>query len=274
MTSLDLPVWPLAPLLELHLGARLQGATRLHGGDISDTFRLRTTRGDFVLKTTRLILPVPDVVAHGSGPGGHAYLLLSWLPPGQDTPGAQDTLGRGLAALHARPAPGFGGTPDNYFGRLPQRNPTARSAADVYWTARLRPLLDCAAPLLNARDQGRFETLGERLSGLIPASPPALVHGDLWHGNVRYTGRGPALLDPAATFSHREVDIAALNLFGRVPQRVFDAYGEVLPLSEGWEARVALWNLYPLLAHVVMFGGGYLARTRAALEAALALPEL
>ncbi|UBV44037.1 fructosamine kinase family protein [Deinococcus taeanensis] len=111
---------------------------------------------------------------------------------------------------------GVGGTPDHPFGRPPQRNLTARSAADFFRTARLRPLLDCAEPQFSARDQGRFGTLGDQLPRLIPLSPPALVHGDLWRGNVRYTGRSPALIDPAATFSHREVHLAALNLFARV----------------------------------------------------------
>lgn len=110
MTLLDLPVRPLTPLLEMHLGAGIRAAQRLHGGDISDTFRLDTTRGPFVLKTSpqkaggRLPdgfyaaeahglgllraapLVTPDVIAHGSGPAGQPYLLLSWLPPGEDTP--------------------------------------------------------------------------------------------------------------------------------------------------------------------------------------------
>lgn len=293
MTLLDLPVRPLTPLLEMHLGAGIRAAQRLHGGDISDTFRLDTTRGPFVLKTSPqkaggrlpdgfyaaeahglgLLRPgplvTPDVIAHGSGPAGQPYLLLSWLPPGDDTPAAQDALGRGLAALHARPAPGFGGLPDNYFASLPQRNPPAASAAEFFWTARLEPLLNRERLHLTPRDRAGFDTLRERLPDLILPEPPALVHGDLWHGNVHYTPRGPALIDPAVGYSHREVDVAALRLFGGVPRRVFQAYHEAYPLADGWEARVPLWNLYPLLAHLLLFGEGYLGRTREALHAAL-----
>ncbi|MGM9322051.1 fructosamine kinase family protein [Deinococcus aquaticus] len=287
---------PLTPLIEAHLGAAVQGGARLQGGDISAAYRLRTTRGEFVLKAARPTggahlplyapeaeglallraagpLAVPDVIAFGEGPGGWQYLLLSYLPPADDTPALHGALGRGLAALHARPAPGFGGTPDNLFGSLPQQNLAAGSAADFFWHSRLRPQLERAGAALGAADRARFAELRERLPRLIPPEPPSLVHGDLWHGNLLFTVRGPALIDPAAAFSHREVDLAAMRLFGGVPGQVFAAYAGALPPAEGWEDRAALWNLYPLLAHVNMFGAGYLARTREALEAALRLPE-
>ena len=292
---------PLTPLIEMHLGAAVQGGVRLHGGDISAAYRLRTTRGDFVLKAARPAGPtpaasqhlpmyapeaeglallraagplaVPDVIAFGDGPGGWQYLLLSYLTPADDTPALHGALGRGLAALHARPAPGFGGTPDNLFGSLPQRNRAAGSAAEFFWCSRLLPQLERAGAALGAADRARFAELRGRLPRLIPPEPPALVHGDLWHGNLLFTARGPALIDPAVAFSHREVDLAAMQLFGGVPGQVFAAYAGALPPAEGWEDRVALWNLYPLLAHVNMFGAGYLSRLREALEASLRLPE-
>lgn len=286
----------LLPLLEQHLGGRILVATPLSGGDSNDVYRLQTGRGDFVLKASRRTLPhlffaeaqglgllrgaasrrpggllLPEVLAHGNAPGGWQYLLQRYLPPVAATPQDQEALGRGLAALHSVTVPGFGATADNYFGTMPQFNPPARSAADFFWEARLQPQLRLAQEHLSEADLDQFGTLRQRLPKLIPVEVPSLVHGNLWHGNLLYTAAGPALIDPAAAHSHREVDLAAMTLFGGVEQRVFDAYAEAFPPAPGWQDRAALWNLYPLLAHVNMFGSGYLGRTRAALNAALLL---
>jgi fructosamine-3-kinase len=92
-----------------------------------------------------------------------------------------------------------------------------------------------------------------------PAAPPARLHGDLWGGNVLAGADGrPWLIDPAAYGGHREIDLAMLRLFGGASERVFAAYEEVSPLAEGWRERVELWQLFPLLVHAVLFGGGYL----------------
>ncbi|OLV16110.1 fructosamine kinase family protein [Deinococcus marmoris] len=286
----------LLPLLQHHLGGPILEATPLSGGDINDVYRLRTGRGDCVLKASRRALPhlffaevqglgllreaasrrppgllVPEVIAYGDAPGGWQYLLQSYLPPVAETPQSQEALGQGLAALHSVTVPGFGATADNYFGTLPQFNPPFQSAADFFWSARLRPQLRLAQEHLSADDTDRFEALRQRLPNLIPTEPSSLVHGDLWHGNLLYTAAGPALIDPAAAYSHREVDLAAMRLFGGVPERVFDAYAEAFPPAPGWQDRANLWNLYPLLAHVNMFGSGYLGRTRAALNTVLNL---
>lgn len=281
----------LRPLIELALGSPVRTATRLSGGDINDVYRLATDHGDFVLKASRRGLPglfaaeaqglawlrasaalkVPQVIAHGDAPGGWAYLLLEFLPPAPSTPAAQEALGRGLAALHRVTAPHFGGGAENYFGALRQINQPAQTAAEFYWTSRLEPQLKLAQPHLTPADLARFGALRPRLDALIPAEAPALVHGDLWHGNVLHTAAGPALIDPAAAHSHREVDLALLGLFGPVPERVMAAYQEGYGLAPGWQERTALWNLYPLLAHLNMFGTGYLGRVRAALQAAAAL---
>lgn len=279
----------LRPQLELVLGTPVTAATRLAGGDINDVFRLDTARGPVVLKASRRGLPglfaaeaaglellraatplaVPTVISHGDAPGGWAYVLLEFLPAAPDTPAAQEALGRGLAALHRAPAPGFGGTAPNYFGRLAQANGAQPSAADFIWHERLAPQVALAAAHLTPADHARFEALRGRLPALIPPEPPAPVHGDLWHGNVLSTARGPALIDPAAAYSHREVDLALLHLFGTMPERALAAYHEAYPLTPGWRERTALWNLYPLLAHLNMFGASYLGRVRAALDQAL-----
>lgn len=281
-----------------HLGVVLQDESRLSGGDISSVFRVEAGQGRFVVKVRpesgeypalyfaeaqglhllgqTQTLAVPQVVAYGTVPGstggGHlAYLIMNYLDPAPPTPEAQEALGRGLAALHRHTAPQFGGTPDNFMGSLPQANPATTTAAEFFWSARLEPQLQLAGARLTAQDRQKFDLLRERLPTLIPPEAPALVHGDLWSGNVLLTTLGPALIDPAATYSHREVDLSLLRLFGGTDERVFAAYQEAFPLAAGWQARADLWNLYPLLVHLNLFGESYLERLRAALGSALRL---
>ena len=113
-------------------------------------------------------------------------------------------------------------------------------------------------------DAGAVESLVGRFSALLPEEPPARLHGDLWNGNVVW-GAGPTpgevvphVVDPAAHGGHRECDLAMLALFGlpHLPQ-VLEAYESVHPLAEGWQDRVALHQLFPLLVHACLFGGGY-----------------
>jgi fructosamine-3-kinase len=95
----------------------------------------------------------------------------------------------------------------------------------------------------------------------LPEAGPApfrRLHGDLWSGNVHAGADGRAwLVDPVAYGGHREVDLAMLRLFGGPSRRVLDAYDEAAPLADGHEERVALWQLFPLMVHAVLFGGGY-----------------
>ncbi|MDT4943235.1 MAG: hypothetical protein QOJ34_3324, partial [Pseudonocardiales bacterium] len=95
-----------------------------------------------------------------------------------------------------------------------------------------------------------------------PVEPPARLHGDLWAGNVLADRSGrPWLIDPAAYGGHREVDLAMLDLFGEIPPRAIAAYDEVVPLADGWRERIPLWQLFPLLVHAVLFGGGYVRQS-------------
>jgi fructosamine-3-kinase len=99
-----------------------------------------------------------------------------------------------------------------------------------------------------------------------PDEPPARLHGDLWWGNVLAVGGAPAIIDPAVYGGHREVDLAMLALFGGVSPALVAAYEAVTPLAAGWRDRVALWQLYPLAAHAVLFGGGYGAQVARSLQ--------
>ncbi len=168
-----------------------------------------------------------------------------------DAPLDEEALGRGLALTHAAGADGFGWHRPIRYGALMLPNDPRPDFASFYGDCRLRPLADGFAPLV--------ERVVERLPALAgPPEPPARVHGDLWRGNV-LAGRGgePVLIDPWAHGGHREVDLAMLDLFGGLSARVVAAYEDAVPLAGGWRERLPLWQLFPLLAHARLFGGGY-----------------
>src|SRR6185436_7332699 len=181
--------------------------------------------------------------------------------------------GRGLAALHKFGAPYFGLDHDNFIGSLDQANDRRAAWADFYRDLRLEPLVARAAErgLVGVQLRRDFERLFERLDSLVgPAEAPARLHGDLWGGNLHVDERGqPCLIDPAVYGGHREIDLAMMRLFGGYGPRVFDAYEEAWPLSEGHERRTPLYQLYPLLVHVNLFGSGYVGQATRALRDAL-----
>jgi len=199
-------------------------------------------------------------------------LVLSWIEEGAPGPGADEALGRGLALLHAAgatahgaPAPGTppadDDTPPLRLGPLLLPGTPADDWPQAYADGRLRPLARRAADagVLPAGTAERIERVCGRLEHLAgPPEPPARLHGDLWSGNVLHDRRGrPVLVDPAAYGGHREVDLAMLRLFGTPSPRLLAAYHEADPLADGHEERVALWQLFPLLVHAVLFGGPY-----------------
>src|SRR6185369_76069 len=162
---------------------------------------------------------------------------------------------------------------DNFIGRLPQMNaqlddPRAGWAA-FYRQRRLEPQLRRAADrgLASARMRRGFDRLFATLETLVgPDEVPARLHGDLWGGNLMCDAAGaPCLIDPAVYGGHREIDLAMMRLFGGFGPRVFAAYDEAWPLADGHEARVDLYQLYPLMVHVNLFGGGYGASVESAL---------
>jgi fructosamine-3-kinase len=216
----------------------------------------------------------------------HDHLVLEWVPHGRLSTAGAEELGRGLALTHAAGAPAFGATGDPGCGAVTSGEPArgaatygepARGAASFgslrlpndptpdwpsfYARRRLLPLGRIARErgALSERGAVAVASVCERLPELSgPSEPPARLHGDLWSGNAMADADGrPWLIDPSAYGGHREVDLAMLRLFGAPSPRIFAAYEEVAPLAEGWEERVELWQLLPLLVHAVLFGGGY-----------------
>jgi fructosamine-3-kinase len=221
-------------------------------------------------------LRVPDVLALEDGDRDvPAWLAIEWLEPGRRGADFDARLGRGLAALHGAPAAGWGWEADNYIGSLPQANaPTAGWPA--FWrTRRLEPQMDLARragrlPATEAEWTRLLDALPDRLGAASEADGPSQLHGDLWSGNVLAAAEGPALIDPSAYRGHREVDLAMAELFGGFGAGFHAAYGEARPLRPGYPRRRPVYQLYYLLVHVNLFGGGYVEQTAATLRHALA----
>lgn len=190
-----------------------------------------------------------------------AVLALEWITPGRPGPGHDERLGLGLAALHRAGAPSFGLGADGFIGTIPQSNAPLPDWPAFYGERRIAPVARRAHArgLLDAAAMAGVERLIARLPDLCgPPEPPARLHGDLWGGNAMADEAGaPVLVDPAAYGGHREVDLAMMRLFGGFSAAVFAAYAEAHPLAPGHEERVDLYQLYPLLVHVALFGAGY-----------------
>ena len=209
-------------------------------------------------------------------------LTLERLTTSPPSAAAAHEFGARLARTHAAGADGFGSAPSGwggpgFFGPLHRPLPMSYSRGDswgAYYAAhRLAPMVTAAAPLLDGDTRSAVDAVINRCDAgeFDDDDVPCRLHGDLWSGNVMWTPRGVVLIDPAAHGGHRETDLAMLALFG-CPHldAVIDGYQAQHPLRAGWHARVGLHQLFPLLAHVVLFGAGYVGQTRAAAVGALA----
>jgi protein-ribulosamine 3-kinase len=204
---------------------------------------------------------VPEVLETGTA-GDMAYLAMEYVGRGPDGGlNPDDSFGAMLAALHRNSAAQFGLDHDNYMGSLPQSNRMHQSWNEFFIHERLLPQLKIARDegSLGSSESHAFDLLFKRLPEIIPEEAPALVHGDLWSGNYLTGSQGQIwLIDPAVAYGHREVDIAMSKLFGGFPATFYEAYSAHFPLIKGWESRIEIFQLYPLLIHVNLFGGGYI----------------
>jgi len=218
-------------------------------------------------------LRVPCPVCTGTQ-AGRAYLVLEYLPLGRGTSRTQAALGAGLARLHRHTAGRYGWKRDNTIGSTPQRNPWSDDWAGFWRDHRLGFQLGLAA---RAGHGGRLLSSGERLCAALPAffadyRPPAsLLHGDLWSGNCGADADGaPVIFDPAVYYGDRETDLAMTELFGGFAREFRDAYHAEYPLDAGYTVRRNLYNLYHVLNHLNLFGGGYARQAQSLIDQLLA----
>jgi fructosamine-3-kinase len=257
----------------IHRSYVLEGSGRRLFAKIND----RSQLDNFVAEADGLVAlahagaRVPSPICWGEG-GREAFLVLEYL----DLRGNGDfaVLAHSLAHVHSIRGERYGWHRDNYIGATPQQNRVSPSWSDFWRDARLLPQLKLAernglGKALLKKGERLLAALPRLLGGRAPAA--SLLHGDLWGGNAGFLADGtPVLFDPAVYFGDREADLAMTELFGGFPQRFHSAYREAAPVDPGYAARKDLYNLYHVLNHANLFGGGYAAQAERMMERLLA----
>ncbi|WP_138992553.1 fructosamine kinase family protein [Larkinella sp. C7] len=217
-------------------------------------------RGLDLLRSTEAIY-IPEVIGYGKY-RDKTYLVLEYIDPVVPKSNYWESFGQSLALLHSHTQSKFGLHFDNYIGSLPQSNTLTDNGITFYIEQRLQPQAGMALykGLLSKELYTKFQKLYQRLPDLLPVERPALLHGDLWSGNVMVNEQGDAaLIDPAVYYGLREAELAFTTLFGGFDERFYDAYDEAFPMEDGFQERIPIYNLYPLLVHLNLFGTGYLS---------------
>lgn len=268
------------------------GIRRLGGGCINETLSLDDGRRQWLVKLNRAnlldmfeaeaaglealaaseTLRVPRPVCHGLE-GGRSFLVMEYIEMGLPRRDSGSQAGRELVAMHSHSSDSFGWHRDNRIGATPQVNGAASDWIGFWRDRRLGFQLRLAASNgYGGTLQKRGELLMERFPALIDHNPrPSLLHGDLWAGNMAYDRDGnPVVYDPAVYYGDREADLAMTELFGGFGDDFYAAYGEAWPLDPGYRVRKVLYNLYHILNHLNLFGGGYLAQSQAMIDRLLA----
>jgi len=266
----------------------VQNISSVLGGDINVAIKVATTGEDYFIKynsatkhpkmfevevngleliNSRGGFNTPKIIAFGEEEKW-SYLVLSWEETINETEEIHKRFGEKLAQMHRASHHSFGLDHNNYMGSLTQKNKSCKTWTEFFITMRLEPQLKLGrdSGSINPSLASKMEKLFGYLENWLPQEKPALLHGDLWSGNYLATARGPLLIDPAVYFGHREIDIAMMHLFGGFHPQIFDAYNDQFPLERGWEKRLDLHNLYPLLIHVNLFGGSYLRKVESTLN--------
>lgn len=252
------------------------------GGCINHASKLETNIGNFFLKwnadcsadifireaeslrelkmAANDYMKIPEVFAAKPVDDSPGFLVLEYLENSCFSSNNDEKLGRGLAMIHQFKHHQFGFYNNNYCGSTLQNNTWNNNWIEFFRDNRLRFLLNLIQKVrpLPAEERKIYEKLLEQIPDLIPGeSVPVLIHGDLWSGNYMIAEKGPALIDPAAYYADCEMEFAIMTMFGGFSQRFYEAYNEVNPLAADWKQRNRLYQLYHVLNHYYLFGGGY-----------------
>lgn len=259
---------------------KIDAVTALSGGCIHNAAKAETSAGVFFIKYNYDIDPTmfaseamglqlikdakvihtPEVYIAGAAEK-FMYLILEFIESTFPKKDYWRNFGNSLAALHQKSNEQYGLSFNNFIGSLPQSNKVNPDWLDLFIQERLMPQVKLAmdSGKINQKIVRVFENLFTKLSDLLVLEKPSLLHGDLWSGNVMINSTGDAtLIDPAVYYGNREVELAFTQLFGGFNEEFYQSYKEVFPLEAGYEERFDLYNLYPLMVHVNLFGGGYL----------------
>lgn len=253
---------------------------RLEGGCISNAIKLTAKNKSYFLKWKngsldmfekeffglRLLeklgkLKIPETYCVGEL-DEKGYLLMEYIDQGPANRAYWERLGNGLAQLHKITNTDYGLGHDNYIGSLCQHNRQGKTWSEFFINQRLIPQIELAHSkgLIDSRTLKLFETIYLKIPQLIPEEKPALLHGDLWSGNIHCGPNSePYLIDPAVYYGHREAELAFTKLFSGFDYLFYENYENSFPLTLGHQSRTDLFNLYPLLVHLNLFGSSYLS---------------
>jgi fructosamine-3-kinase len=255
-------------------------AEKIPGGDINESYKLSTDEGLLFLKMNDAnshpemfsreynglmtlreshTIAVPKPMAHGQAKN-KGFLITEFVEKGGANPDFWENFGATLSHMHRSTQPFFGYPETNYIGTLKQYNTPYSSWPVFYAFNRLQPLtrLGYDNQVLDKEMVKQMEGLWRRLPDIFPDEPPALVHGDLWSGNFMVGPNGRAVVyDPAPYYGNREMDLAMARLFGGFDARFYFSYQTMYPLAEEWQKRISICQLYPLLVHLILFGGNF-----------------
>lgn len=245
----------------------------MHGGCINQVYKVSQHNTHYLLKIKKGVdnnhecefhnlsflikhnIPAPRPISYGTIPP-FSYLILEYM---EKSHADYIKLAEVIASLHHIQNHSFGFHYDNYVGSIEQSNAFSEKWVDFYIRQRLLPLINACLKnhLLTNGDIKKFEQLFLKFPNILPEPTPSLIHGDLWHGNILFSSQGPLLIDPALYYSHHEVDIAMTLLFGGFNEDFYNTYFAYFPKDNEWEERIAIYQLYPLLIHLHLFGKSY-----------------
>ncbi len=267
-------------LLEEILNSPIVSTAPVSGGSINEAYRITTDQADYFLKLNRSApddffekeaeglklldsadstLRIPEVIA-SEGPTDNrpGFLLMEFIAEGRN--GDSFAFGAELAKLHQTAAETFGLDSDNYIGSLPQSNNRHNAWSTFFTEERINPQLKMAidSGKMDSDILKNWDRLSRKLDDLLPPCKPSLVHGDLWSGNYLFDESGNGvLIDPAVYYGHPEMDLAFSKMFGGFSSDFYSGYESITKLEPGFNGRKEIYNLYPLLVHVNLFGGHY-----------------
>ncbi|MEO8147557.1 MAG: fructosamine kinase family protein [Bacteroidia bacterium] len=211
---------------------------------------------------------IPNVIKVGDFENV-SFILMEFIEAGKCVKNFFADFGSKLATLHQHTNIYFGLNHDNYIGSLKQSNIQQKNGVMFFIHERLQVQIALAEQnrMIDSSTIEQFEKLYGKLETILPKEKSSLLHGDLWSGNFMTSPGGKAcLVDPAVYYGNREADIAMSKLFGGFDNDFYESYNATFPLIKGWEQRIDVWNLYPLLVHVNLFGGGYVAQVKSILK--------